>query len=182
MNFVKELAFYAAFHQEKRNIWIHVIGVPAITFTLFLVLSRFHLFNIGNFPVSASIAFVTVVSLYYFSLDFIFAFSATLLFGGLVFLAEYVTSTLPATTAWSIFAIGQIVGWGTQFYGHYAFEKRKPAILDNLFQALVSSPLFVVADIYFELGLRTKLKLEIENELKARGTWRDFSKPSQQVS
>lgn len=34
--------------------------------------------------------------------------------------------------------------WIAQFYGHAAHEKRSPALMDNLFQALLAAPLFVL--------------------------------------
>lgn len=176
MRFAKEMAFYSAYHQEKRNVWIHVLGVPTITFTLFLVLSRFQLFSFEGLEVSASAIFVVAVLGYYFTLDLLFASVATLLFGGLFLGAEYLTANLSSEMAWTCFGIGQVVGWGSQFYGHFIFEKSRPALFDNLFQALVSAPLFVVADVFFELGYRNDLKLAVENEMKSRGVWRDFSK------
>ena len=33
--FAQEMAFYSAYHQESTNVWIHVFGVPLITFTAF---------------------------------------------------------------------------------------------------------------------------------------------------
>jgi len=169
------MAFYSAYHQEKRNVWIHVLGVPTISFTLFLVLSRFHLFTIAGMDISATAIFVLGALAYYFSLDFLFALTASVIFGALFVLAEFLTRTMTPEMAWSIFGIGQVVGWGAQIYGHLIFEKSRPAFLDNLFQALVSAPLFVVADVYFELGFRNDLKEAVEKELKSRGLWKDFS-------
>ncbi len=176
MRFAKEMAFYSTYHQEKRNVWIHVLGVPTISFTLFLVLSRFHLFTLAGVDVSASAIFVVGILAYYFSLDFLFALTSSVLFGALFVLAEYLTRSMTPEMAWSLFGAGQILGWGAQFYGHFIFEKSRPALFDNLFQALVSAPLFVVADVYFELGYRKDLKDAIEQELKNRGVWKDFSK------
>ncbi len=175
MRFAKEMAFYSAYHQEKRNVWIHVIGVPMITFTLFLVLSRYSLTELQGFHVTAATVFVAAVLAYYFTLDVIFATAATLLFGSLYVLAQYLTATLSSEVAWTVFGLGQLVGWSAQFYGHFIFEKSRPALFDNLFQALVSAPLFVIADVFFELGYRTDLKDAIEKELKERGKWKDFS-------
>lgn len=169
------MAFYSAYHQEKRNVWIHVIGVPTITFTLFVVLSRFSLFEWNGFNVSASLVFTLAILGYYYTLDVVFAFVATLLFGGLFVTAEWITAKLPAQTAWTIFGLGQVIGWGSQFYGHFVFEKSRPALFDNLFQALVSAPLFVVADVFFELGFRLDLKKAVDDELKQKGVWKDFS-------
>ncbi|TGL19054.1 DUF962 domain-containing protein [Leptospira yanagawae] len=175
MRFAKEMAFYSAYHQEKRNVWIHVIGVPTITFTLFVVLSRFSLYEWNGWNLSASLVFTIAVLSYYFTLDVVFAFVATLLFGGLFVTAEWITAQLPSQTAWTIFGLGQVIGWGSQFYGHFVFEKSRPALFDNLFQALVSAPLFVVADVFFELGFRLDLKKAVDDELKQKGVWKDFS-------
>ncbi|MGV3665288.1 MAG: DUF962 domain-containing protein [Leptospira bouyouniensis] len=175
MRFAKEMAFYSAYHQEKRNVWIHVLGVPTITFTLFVVLSRFSLFEWNGFNISASLVFTLAILGYYFTLDVVFALVATLLFGGLFVTAEWITAQLPSQTAWTIFGLGQVIGWGSQFYGHFVFEKSRPALFDNLFQALVSAPLFVVADVFFELGYRLDLKKAVDDELKQKGVWKDFS-------
>lgn len=175
MKFAKEMAFYSAYHQEKRNVWIHVLGVPTITFTLFLVLNRLELVNVFGYTVTAATVFGVVVLAYYFTLDFIFAAATTVVFGSLMFLAQYITLSLTATTAWSIFAVAQLVGWGAQFYGHFIFEKSRPALFDNLFQAVVSAPIFVIADVFFELGYRKDVQEAVRKELAAQGKLKNFS-------
>lgn len=41
----------------------------------------------------------------------------------------------------------QVACWVAQFVGHGVFEKRAPALLDNLFQAIFMAPLFVVIEV-----------------------------------
>ncbi len=175
MKFAKEMAFYSAYHQEKRNILIHILGVPTITFTLFLVLSRFELIQVGGFGITAASIFAFVVLLYYFTLDVIFAIGSVVVFGSLLALAQYLTASLDSTTAWSVFAAAQLVGWSAQFYGHFIFEKSRPALFDNLFQAVVSAPIFVVADVFFELGYRKDVQEAVRKELAAQGKLKTFS-------
>lgn len=55
-----------------------------------------------------------------------------------------------------------MVSWILQFIGHGKFEGRKPALLDNLVQALFLAPLFVWYEILFKLGLYKGLKKEVE--------------------
>lgn len=55
-----------------------------------------------------------------------------------------------------------IVSWIAQFVGHGKYEGRKPALLDNLVQALFLAPLFVWYEILFKLGLYKKLQKEVE--------------------
>lgn len=173
MRFAKEMSFYSAYHQEHRNIMIHVVGVPLISFSLLVVLSWVNLFQVGGFHVTLAMAFVAAILVYYFTLDLMFATVATVVFGGLLFAAHQV-SFLGSTVGWSIFAGAQIFGWGTQFYGHFAFEKSRPALFDNLFQAVVSAPLFVVADVFFELGFRKDLEAQVKQILKEQGKLKVF--------
>jgi len=129
MKFAKEMAFYSAYHQEKRNILIHVIGVPIITFSLFLVLSWIKIFEVKGFSVNLAMIFATIVLLYYFTLDTIFAIVASIFFGGLVALGTYLSTNVSEILGWSIFIIGQFIGWGTQFYGHFIFERNSGQII-----------------------------------------------------
>lgn len=175
MKFAKEMAFYSAYHQEKRNIWIHVIGVPLITFSLLLVMSWVELFSIQGFGVSLAMVFLTLVILYYIALDLSMGLIAGLVFGGLLYAAHIVSGNVDTTTGWMVFGGGQILGWGSQFYGHFVFEKSRPALFDNLFQALVSAPLFVVADVCFAFGFRKDLEEGVKTTLKERGQYKEFA-------
>ncbi|CRL24744.1 unnamed protein product [Penicillium camemberti] len=55
-----------------------------------------------------------------------------------------------------------IVSWLAQFIGHGVFEKRAPALLDNLVQALLLAPLFVWMEVLFFFGYRSELKKRFE--------------------
>ncbi|MCB1168864.1 MAG: DUF962 domain-containing protein [Leptospiraceae bacterium] len=174
MRFAKQMAFYSAYHQEKRNILIHVIGVPTITFSLLLVLSWVKVFEVQGIPITVAMIFTAAVLLYYFTLDFVFALTSTVLFGSLLAAAHYLSLHVDTTTGWIIFGAAQILGWGTQFYGHFVFEKDRPALFDNLFQALISAPLFVVADVYFEMGFRKHLEDQVRQILAEQGKLKSF--------
>lgn len=172
MRFAKEMAFYSAYHQEKRNILVHIIGVPIISFSLLVVASWVSLFEIGGQPITLAMALTLVVLLYYFSLDIPFALVASIVFIGLLVVAHWISLNTSTLIGWGIFAVGQVLGWGSQIYGHVFFEKGRPAFLDNLFQALVSAPLFVIADVFFELGIRKDLEDQVKQELKDRGLYK----------
>jgi uncharacterized membrane protein YGL010W len=55
-----------------------------------------------------------------------------------------------------------VASWIAQFIGHGVFEKRAPALLDNLFQALVLAPLFVWLEILFYFGYRPELQKRVK--------------------
>ncbi|WCL50150.1 Mpo1 family 2-hydroxy fatty acid dioxygenase [Leptospira sp. GIMC2001] len=176
MRFANEMAFYSAYHQERRNIMIHIFGVPAIFFSLLIVTSWVNLYTIGEFTITLSMVFTAIVLGYYFSLDLKFALASTVILGILLYTANWLSLNLESNVVWGIFAIAQISGWGTQFYGHFVYEKSRPALFDNLFQAVVSAPLFVIADVCFALGIRKELEEQVKTVLKERGKYKDFSK------
>lgn len=66
-----------------------------------------------------------------------------------------------------------VVTWLLQFIGHGAFERRAPALLDNLVQALLLAPLFVWMEILFFFGYRPELKARYDESVeKAIATFR----------
>jgi len=173
-SFAQEMAFYSAYHQERRNVMIHVLGVPMITFSLMVPLCWLHLFSIGDIPITAATVLVGASLVYYLSLDVMFGLIASVLYGSLLVAAHYVAPH-GYLVGIAVFIGFQALGWGTQIYGHYVFEKKKPAFLDNLSQALISAPLFIVADVCFHLGLRKDLEADIRLRLAAAGKLRDNS-------
>ncbi len=76
----------------------------------------------------------------------------------------------------SAFAIStaiQLLAWIAQFAGHYVFEHRAPALLDNIFQAFLLAPLFVFMEFLFALGYRPALYKRTREKTKiAITTWK----------
>lgn len=72
-----------------------------------------------------------------------------------------------------------VFSWFAQFYGHGVHEKRAPALLDNLLQALVLAPFFVAFEIAFFLGYRKDLKKNMDN--RAGVLIRDYIKQKKQT-
>jgi uncharacterized membrane protein YGL010W len=62
----------------------------------------------------------------------------------------------------TIAVVVHIVSWIAQFVGHGKYEGRKPALLDNLVQALFLAPLFVWYEVLFKLGLYKGLQRDVE--------------------
>ena len=173
-SFAKEMSFYAAYHQEQRNIAIHLIGVPLISYSVLIPMSWVPvqaLANVSGLPITLAVLFTAATLAYYFFLDVVFALAATALYIGMLVLAAY-TASFGYTVGLTVFCIAFFGGWIAQFYGHYAFEKVRPALFDNLFQALFSAPIFVVADVFFKLGFRHNVEDEVKQHLSAAGKLR----------
>ncbi|KAL8130306.1 hypothetical protein V2J09_019461 [Rumex salicifolius] len=67
----------------------------------------------------------------------------------------------------------QVICWTFQFLGHGVFEKRAPALLDNLSQAFLMAPFFVLLEaleLFFGYepspGFRTRVKAKVEANIK----------------
>jgi uncharacterized membrane protein YGL010W len=69
--------------------------------------------------------------------------------------AEWLARQLGVEGTWIAFAVLFVGGWILQFLGHH-YEGRRPALLDNLFQAFIG-PMFLVAEIFVALGWRRDL-------------------------
>ncbi|OXA46452.1 putative ferric transport system permease protein FbpB 1 [Folsomia candida] len=71
--------------------------------------------------------------------------------------------------AWQVAAVLHVLCWIAQFIGHGAFEGRAPALLDNMMQAFVMAPLFVLLEVMFFFGYRKdfqkKMWIRVEAEI-----------------
>jgi uncharacterized membrane protein YGL010W len=61
-----------------------------------------------------------------------------------------------------------IFSWIIQFVGHGVFERRAPALFDNLVQAIFLAPLFVWLEILFKLGYRPELRARVDKAVEAK--------------
>jgi uncharacterized membrane protein YGL010W len=154
----EHMAVYGTYHRDRRNKITHFIGVPLIVFSLLIPMAWLRL-KLGEVEVSAAMLFVLAVLIYYFALDAVLAAAMAVLSAVLLFFAERVAS-LPLGISATVFAVTFILGWIIQLVGH-AFEGRKPALLDNLFQVLVA-PIFLMAELFFALGAKHALREEVE--------------------
>lgn len=76
-------------------------------------------------------------------------------------LTEWLYSKFPTQPIIIGALIIHIFSWGLQFYGHFHFEKRSPAVFDNLIQPLVLAPYFVLFELLFMYGKRSDLKADM---------------------
>jgi len=97
---------------------------------------------------------------FYLKLDLRLGAVMALITAAMVYLAQPIA--MMTTSLWLSISIGIFVGgWILQFIGHH-YEGKKPAFVDDI-MGLAIGPLFVLAELSFELGLRNKLKSDIED-------------------
>jgi uncharacterized membrane protein YGL010W len=156
----QQMAVYAAYHRDRRNRLTHFIGVPAIVFA---VLIPMNWVPIGD-GVTLAHVFLGAVLAYYFLLDVPLA-AATAAVTCVLFYAARLVAGTGFVSGWIWFGAFFVVGWIFQLVGH-AFEGRKPALADNLFQIFIA-PIFLMAELFFALGLKRDLRDKVEARLRS---------------
>ena len=117
-----------------------------------------------NLPLNfGTVAALTYSTLYLLLSPNLAGVTITPLILGAASLANRVNQRYNTTKVTTIAVAVHIVSWILQFVGHGKFEGRKPALLDNLVQALFLAPLFVWYEVLFKLGFYKGLKREVES-------------------
>lgn len=175
-----QLGFYRAYHSDPINVAIHMVFIPLILLTSFLLSTNVSLawlvptsllsfkaastiLPYANLGVLASIGY----GMFYSLLDPLYGIPT---FAALVFATIKETDLtqspeyhdLANQAALVIF----FVGWVAQFAGHGVFEKRAPALFDSLVQALVLAPFFVVFEVAGFLGFRKEILERIDERIR----------------
>jgi uncharacterized membrane protein YGL010W len=159
----EQLANYAAYHRDRRNIATHFVGIPMIVFAVCVLLAR-PAFALPGTSLTVHPAWIVgaAAALFYLRLSFGYGLAmSALLFVALIGASRVAEA---GAAVWLATGVGLFVlGWIVQFVGHY-YEGRKPAFVDDLIGLLIG-PLFVVAEIAFALGFSRELKRAIEAQV-----------------
>lgn len=168
---IKKFSNYHRYHTKTATVVTHFIGVPLVTFAFMVFLGWMKLVIPTLF--STNLAWVALFCLlvYYFMLDVTLAAITGILLIILCFFASYASQYGPTAASLKIFFSTLVIGIILQLVGH-AFEKRKPAVFDNLSQALIA-PMFIVSEFLFLFGYRHDLKIALKEQLKKHNTQKD---------
>lgn len=159
---VDQLANYAAYHRDTRNIVTHLFGIPMIVAAVAVLLSRPAAGALAGVVLSPALVVAVAAALYYLRLDLRFGAAMSALLALTLWLGQALAAG--RTGVWLAAGIGLFVaGWAIQFVGH-AFEGRKPAFVDDVI-GLAIGPLFVVAELAFYAGLRREVRDAIERRV-----------------
>ena len=148
--FQRQLATYASYHRDGRNRATHFIGIPLIVISLFIPLAWLR-FELGGYTISVGLLVGLAALALWIKLDWAIGLAMVLVLVPMWYLGERIAA-MGMTTGWIVFALAFVGGWVFQLVGH-VFEGKRPALVDNLFQALIG-PMFLMAEIFVWLGLR----------------------------
>ncbi|EJS43711.1 YGL010W [Saccharomyces arboricola H-6] len=157
-----QLGFYKFYHHDSKNVLIHSIFVPTILFSSFCMLHRIKIYHDVSLTAPLSVLFFVF---------YCFLYLPTGLLAGIFLLLLNLALTnhkihLSFKQELSLF----VIGWIFQFVGHGVFEKKKPALFDNLVQSLVLAPYFIMFELLFKLGFMPQLKANLEHDLEIKQT------------
>lgn len=168
--FERQMAMYTTYHRDHRNRLTHFFGIPAIIVSLMMALA---LARVGMGGVDVSLALVVGIAAWvlWIVLDRQIGLAMGLFMVPSLVLAEWLAASQTVAVVWILFAILFVGGWALQLWGH-VFEGRRPALISNLFQALIG-PMFLAAEVFFALGKRQALKDRVEQVI--RETYPEFA-------
>jgi uncharacterized membrane protein YGL010W len=156
-----QLAQYAAYHCDSRNVITHMVGIPMIVVAVATLLSR-PAFGIAPLALSPAMVGGMIAAIFYLRLDARFGIAMMLLLALSIWAGQVLAAQ--STVLWLASGLGMFfIGWVIQFVGHY-YEGRKPAFMDDL-MGLAIGPLFIVAELGFLLGLRHDVRRAVEERI-----------------
>lgn len=158
--FSRQLGIYSSYHRDARNRATHFIGIPAIVFSILVALALWR-FRLAGYDLSAAWVVAILAVAGWIALDVTIGVAMLVVIVPMLVIAEWIARHAGAPTAWIVFAIFFVGGWAFQFVGH-AWEGRRPALADNLFQAFIG-PMFIMAEALMALGLKRELKGVIDD-------------------
>jgi uncharacterized membrane protein YGL010W len=158
--FAHQLATYASYHRDPRNRATHAVGIPAILFSALVALALWRL-PIGSIDLSAAAVAITLALIGWIALDRTIGIAMAVVAVPMLIIAEWTASNYATVTVWAVFAVFFVGGWILQLVGH-VHEGRRPALVDNLFQAFIG-PMFIMAEALMALGLKRELKAAIDS-------------------
>lgn len=178
----KHFAFYGAYHSNHVNVLIHTVFVWPILFTGQIILYFAPpLISVGFLPsvllLNSGFFATLFYALFYIALDHKAGSLAAFLTFFCWVASSFVANSLGFSLAWKVVLVAQLICWTGQFIGHGVFEKRAPALLDNLVQAFLMAPFFVLLEVLQSCvgyepypGFNTKVKARIDSNIKQ---WQD---------
>lgn len=162
------LIFYRKYHFNSTNVAIHLVCIPLILLSAICMTIGVPI--LADYPyLTLGVAVAWLYGIYYVLLDWQLGVPLMLF---LTTFAHYqrthystlsnLTMLLPSQYR-SIAIAVHVACWLAQFYGHAVHEKRAPALFDNLLQALVLAPFFVVYEVAFWMGFKLDLQKRMNN-------------------
>ena len=153
--FHRQLGYYADAHRDRINSVMHMIGNPILFVAVVLPLSLLPVSVLGVEMSAAPLLTIPALILWT-AWDITIGLAIVATSVPLLFAASAIAGRVSILWVW-VAAVGLFVlGWALQIVGHQLFEGKRPTLLDNPVQMLIS-PMYIFAKLFVALGLRPDL-------------------------
>jgi uncharacterized membrane protein YGL010W len=152
---------YRSYHRKSWTVYTHLLGIPVVTFSILIFFSWFQVSVPGFFSIHLAWIGIIILSVFYVTLDRAIGIITAI---GMILLGMLINKLGAHELTlknFMLFLITFIVGWALQLIGH-AIEGRKPALVDNFAASVFIAPLFIIAELFFRLGLKKDLQATIK--------------------
>lgn len=177
-SFRRSYCFYAFYHQERINKLVHLFCVwPILATSMYLLAQTPALIEIDGKTESHGIEFdyaffVAMIYIIFFLVieqPGICGVSAALL---VTIILKY-SNEWQGLYTWQMATGVNVSCWIAQFYSHLFHEGKSPALLDNLVQAFMFAPLFVMLEVFFMFGYKKDLEKSVTKEVEKMNITKD---------
>merc|ERR1712141_651797 len=183
-NLEKQFTFYASYHNNPANVFIHILCIWPILATALVMLqytpellTQPELFKSIPNGEYVKVNFALLTTLIYIVCHVVMEPVAGFIGAILVSLLFFTSAELVGTGATfgghdvlNIAIAIHITAWIIQFIGHGVFEGRAPALIDSWDQAVLTAPLFVLLEVLFFFGYRKefhdRIMIQVEKNIK----------------
>lgn len=150
-SFGEQLFTYKQQHSNALNRLLHYIGIPAIVFSLLMLLNWLSIDIARTWVIPFSWFLLLGALVYYFFLNVRVALLTTVIMIPITYLAIWIAQPTPTLFSSTVCLVLFFGGWILQFTGHF-FEKSRPAFLQSITQLLIG-PLFIIVEILTALKI-----------------------------
>ena len=154
--FHRQLAYYADAHRDQVNSVMHIIGNPILFVAVVLPLCLLPV-SVFGVQISAAPLLIIPALILWMAWDVAIGLAIVVTSIPLLFAAAAIAGHVSVLWVW-IIAVGLfVIGWALQIVGHQLFEGKRPTLLDNPVQMLIS-PMYIFAKLFIALGFRPILR------------------------
>jgi uncharacterized membrane protein YGL010W len=153
--FRQQLAAYADHHRDPRNCVAHYLGIPMLFLAVIMPFALWRIETAG-LTLTAAPPMTAIGIVGWMIIDRYVGVAMIIAVTPFVALAQWVALRFGAAVVWGASMSLLAIGGACLVVGHAAFERRRPALADNLFQAFIG-PMFIVSKALVALGFRPDL-------------------------
>jgi uncharacterized membrane protein YGL010W len=153
--FRQQLMAYADHHRDPRNCAAHYLGIPMLFLAVIMPFALWRI-EIAGLTLTMAPLMTALGVVGWMIIDRFVGVAMIIAVTPLVALAQWIALRFGAAAVWAVSASLLTIGILCLVVGHAAFERRRPALADNLFQAFIG-PMFIVSKALVALGFRPDL-------------------------